>query len=161
MCNDLESFVMIWVVAGQEIKNDAAMCRQGLGTSARLCFNLLCSCLCKLSSLRKKTSHNYAICHFLPLSLFPILIIGILLHWIIQTSSNFSTIYSLPFFELSPLLHNMTCCDLFDWELLIGQYTAQPWFQSQWLHLKTIHKNDPYQCHMAACCTYHQLNKIS
>ena len=54
-CTDPGLFSVSLATAGQEIENEAGVCRQGLGSSPHLCFNSLCSCLCKLSSLRKKT----------------------------------------------------------------------------------------------------------
>ena len=40
MSVDPGSFLLSQVTVGQEIKNEAGMCRQGLGSSSRLCFNL-------------------------------------------------------------------------------------------------------------------------
>ena len=37
------SFTMCQVTAGQEMKKEAAMCRQGLKSPSSLCFNFLCS----------------------------------------------------------------------------------------------------------------------
>ena len=38
-CTDLGLFSVSLATAGQEIENEAGICRQGLGSSPRLCFN--------------------------------------------------------------------------------------------------------------------------
>ena len=121
-------------MAGQVIKNEAGIYRQGLGASSHLNFFLnkfILNCVHSVQIVATEKEDPSKLCYVFPfLHSFPPppqLCGNVVIDQYTLTATFVQ--WTVPLvFELLPFLYNTTCCRLSYQEWSIGQYTTQPQF---------------------------------